>query len=163
MTFKAGDTVRINNNCSGCNRGEIYTLHNGDVSGEHKDSLWAYRKKDFDKSQGGCSCESNWVLIKTKSNKMGNLKSKTKRGKASWKVGDRVYNNYHDQKSTVEAVVYDDEDGGYKYLVKCLDDEGSVHLLEEDSVEEIEVRKMTVAELKEYYEEAESVEVSVTK
>ena len=66
--FKAGDTVKIKENCSGTHCGEIYTLKKFDGL------LWAGKEKSTDSK--GCSCQNNWELVK-KETKM-------------FKVGDKV-------------------------------------------------------------------------
>lgn len=105
---------------------------------------------------------SNLKIIKGKKF-MQNNKTKTTKKKAEWKIGDVVYNDHNSQKSKVLAVTWDAEDEMYKYTLQCLDDSGSVHLIYEESISEIEVVKMTVAELKEYYEENENCEVTIKK
>lgn len=102
---------------------------------------------------------SNLQIIKN--NKMN--KTKTIKQKAEWKVGDVVYNDYNSQKSKVLAVSWDSENESYKYTLQCQDDNGSIHLVTEDNVSEVEVIKMTVAELKAYYEENENCEVEIKK
>lgn len=105
--------------------------------------------------------KSDFQLISNKTNMKNN--KKTLKSKAVWKVGDVVYNDYNSQKSTVLAVEFDKESESFKYLLRCQEDEGSLHLIYESSISEIEVEEKTVAQLKAYYEENESVEVKIVK
>lgn len=63
MDFKVGDKVRIKRDCSGTHADEIYTLVYGTYKGEHMDELWAWEGGKFEKNNGGCHCQDNWVLV----------------------------------------------------------------------------------------------------
>lgn len=96
-------------------------------------------------------------------NKKMETNKRTTKPKAQFKVGEIINNDNAGQKSKILEVHYDKELEDYKYLVLCLDDSGSLHLEEEDSLSEIEIRKVTVAGLKEHYEETEEVQVEIIK
>lgn len=103
----------------------------------------------------------DWQLI-TRGKKSMN-KTKTTKRKAKWKVGDIVINDNNGQKSKVLAVAFDNVRVKYGYMLQCQDDAGSIHSRYENGISEIEVVKMTVAKLKEYYEENKKCEVIITQ
>lgn len=92
---------------------------------------------------------------------------KTKKGKkAKYQIGQIVYNEYCSQKSEVLAVFKDKEDERIKYVLKCLDDNGSIHLIYEESIRGIETIEVSLEELIRSYKENElqdSQEVKVIK
>ncbi len=130
--FKVGDRVKIIKECMGNKLGEKIFL-----------------KKDIDGDliARECSCESYWELISKNKKNMGKIP------KAKWKVGDVVMNESTDQKSKVLLVEFDPENDTTVYVLKCLNDSGSIHLENECDISEIEYKKMTVAELVKDYEE----------
>ncbi len=62
--FKTGDRVKVLEDCSGTMVGWTYTLTDGNKSGEQKGKLWASKGKLRFNDSNGCSCKSNWELVK---------------------------------------------------------------------------------------------------
>lgn len=153
--LKVGDKVRVtrDSHTSGTKTGMIGTIVNDDGS-----NLYPFDIKVKGIRYGIMGSGELKLISKSKS-KGTTMKNK----KPEFGVGDIVYNNYNSQKSKVLAVAWDAEDEMYKYTLQCLDDSGSLHLIYEESISEIEVIKVTVAELKAYYEENENVEVVIKK
>lgn len=60
MEFKIGDQVRVKENCSQCEPGNIYVLTNSDDDG----TLYACNEDLKKKLASGCSCRGNWELVK---------------------------------------------------------------------------------------------------
>jgi len=92
-------------------------------------------------------------------------KIKKQTEKPQFKKGDRVYNLGAGQRSKVLNVSWDEEEKIYMYTLKCLQDEGSIHLACEDQTTEVEKVKMTVEDLIEFYEEnnEDPIEVIIKK
>jgi len=74
------------------------------------------------------------------------------KSKPAYKLGEEVYNDCEEQNSEVVGVFYDEEEGQNSYALKCMDNDGSIHLALESEVSEIEYIEMTVEQLKDYYE-----------
>jgi len=64
-TWKAGDKIRIKENCNGCYKGRIYTLKLRDTDGDYPFELCAWDETTKD---CGCSCMDNWEFIEPKIN-----------------------------------------------------------------------------------------------
>ena len=108
------------------------------------------------------NCKNRNLIANSDSLKLISKKN-MKKAKAEFEVGDKVRNDNEDQRSEILFVVYDEEAEGYNYTLKCLDDDGSVHLVHENDVSEIDTVKKTVEQLVEYYEKNENEEVIVVK
>jgi len=92
-----------------------------------------------------------------------NIEKVMKPKKAKFKIGDKVYNQNESQRSSVVAVHWDTENEENAYVVKCLEDDGSIHIALEEDLSVPEIVKMTLGELKEYYYEQEGSEVEIVK
>lgn len=168
MKYKTGQKVKIIKNdypsiWSDCARtGESYILqelHSSDFKGK---ILWRIRKENSDYNYFGTS--NGFKLIKGKVKEI--MATKNKKAKTEFKIGEVVYNTYNTQKSEVLAVFRDKEDKMDKYVLRCLEDNGSIHLIYEESISKIEVIKVSLKELIESYKENElqdSQEVEVVK
>jgi hypothetical protein len=70
-TWKAGDKIRIKEDCSGCYKGRIYTLKLGDTDGDYPFELYdPFELYAWDETTKncGCNCMDNWELIEPKIN-----------------------------------------------------------------------------------------------
>lgn len=70
--FKAGNRVRIINNCSECEKGKEYTLFRGENNGDEPETLYARNEEVLSKGSSGCSCHENWELCESSNNKLTN-------------------------------------------------------------------------------------------
>lgn len=148
IKFKIGDKVvhKANQEGSSYNKDCF-----GTVSKIIGDDIYA---EDWSDNDSGFFEADTLKLIKRN---MGNNK-KTKTEKARFKIGQIVYNYNDEQKSEVLFISYDGESECYKYLVKCLEDDGSLHLLYGNYIREINKEKVTMEELIECYKEANDCE-----
>lgn len=63
MKFKAGDKIRMKEDCSGIQKGEVCVLRYGSRNYTATDSLWAWGENDE------CWCQGIWQLIRKKVSK----------------------------------------------------------------------------------------------
>lgn len=96
---------------------------------------------------------------------MGNNKKpkKARKGKAKWKVGDEVYNKCGEQVSVVLFIDYDKEEKEFVYLLKCLEDKGSINFVSDCNVIAVKYEDKTTEDLKDFYEEETGRRVKIVK
>lgn len=83
--------------------------------------------------------------------------------KAEYRIGDKIKNNNEGQLSEILNVVYDKEYDEFSYVVRCLEDGGSIHTVLESETSVPAVEKLTIDALVKYYQKNKSCIVEVVK